>query len=197
MPPNRNKPPELNESQIKDENAKRFVQNVHKLTNKLIYVYQWNIDTSDTAPIGLYVDPTAVELVSSTLEGIGAAKLSLDNGVKFDLTTATGFQGAHFDMYHSGKINVQWQKGGRSKKSPDFANLALFDIIEVIAKTLKEQVSNGDKVNDDSDNEDYEEVKGKTNKAKQNNNKAKQNNSKAKQNNISDENHLKLPHQQP
>ena len=118
---------------------KLFIKNVKEVGKGHIYVYQWNIDKSETAPIGLVVDPTAVKVVCASLEEMGATKTTLNNGsgYKFDLTTLTGFQGAHLDIYHTGKINVQWQKGDKSKKSPDFANLALFNVVEIIAKALK------------------------------------------------------------
>ena len=89
----RSKPAELKESAVKDENAKLFIKNVKEVGKGHIYVYQWNIDKSKTAPIGLVVDPTAVKVVCASLEEMGATKTMLNNGsgYKFDLTTLTGF----------------------------------------------------------------------------------------------------------
>ena len=122
----RSKPPELKESAVKDEKAKRFIRNVKEIGKGLIYIYLWNVDKNESAPIGLIVEPNAVDTVCSALEDMGAPKSVLNvKDAKFDLTTVTGFH-AHLDIYHTGKINVQWQKGEKSKQSADFANLALF-----------------------------------------------------------------------
>ena len=167
----RSKPAELKESAVKDENAKLFIRNVKQAGKGHIYVYLWNIDKSETAPIGLVVDPTAVEVVCASLEEMGSTKTTLSNGsgFKFDLTTLTGFQGAHLDIYQTGKINVQWQKGDKSKKSPDFANLALFDVIELVARALKR-----------SSNEEKDEEDDETTFVKQNNKVKENNTSKSK-----------------
>ena len=161
----RNKPTELNESAVKDENAKRFVRNVKETGKGFIYVYLWNIDKNESAPIGLFVEPGAVDTVCAALEDMGAPKSVLNvKDAKFDLTSVTGFH-AHLDIYHTGKINVQWQKGEKSKKSADFANLALFDLIELIVQALKKK--NGE--TEDEEDKEITKVKENINKAKDNN----------------------------
>ena len=102
--------PELRESEVSDEKAKRFVRDVNDLGNGKIYIYTWNVDKSPHAPICLMVDPSLVTATCFCLEELGAQKTEIKDGVKFDLTTATGYQGSHMELYDTGRhhVNLQW-----------------------------------------------------------------------------------------
>ena len=172
------KPPELGEEKIESVKGKRFIRDVKSHSNGLIYVYQWNVDNSDTAPIGLYVDTKNVEAVCRNLEGAGAVKLPLQHGKKFDLSIPSGFQGAHIEIYNTGRMNVQWPRSGKDKKQMDFVN-SLIDVIEVMSSSIAKDKtapktsanSNAEKSSsknsnkrddddeDDNDDDDSDEIK--------------------------------------
>ena len=125
----RNKPPELHETQVKEEGAKRFIRSVKRIGNGYLFIYQWNVDKSDSAPIGLYAEPNLTGKIAASLEGLGARKTEIKDGSKFDLSTITGYPGSHMEMYSTGKINVQWPRP-KGKKALDFANTSLIELLD-------------------------------------------------------------------
>ena len=94
----RRKPPELEARHVKDESAKRFIHGVKEIGNGCLFVYQWNLDKSETAPIGLYVDANLTEEIACALETLGAKKTVIKDGSKLDLSTVTGFPGSHMEI---------------------------------------------------------------------------------------------------
>ena len=134
------KPPELKTDAVEAEKAKKLIENVKKIAEGSIYVYQWNVDQSEEAPLGLFTDPSKVEPVCDALEHMGATKTELNNnsGFKFNLSTITGFQGSHLELYKTGKMQVKWSKGGKTRKSADFIETAFLDVLDGIAKVLKD-----------------------------------------------------------
>ena len=127
---------ELQESRVSDERAKRFIRDVKNLGKGEIYVYLWNTDKSGQAPIGLLVDPSYVEATCSCLEDLGAPKSEIKDGFKFNLTSVTGYNGAHMEVYNTGRIIVHCPKGAKGEKITEFAATAFFDVVVFISKAL-------------------------------------------------------------
>ena len=73
------KPPELKTDKVSSEKAKKLIENVRSIAGDLIYVYQWNLDKNETAPLGLFVDPSKVEATCDALEHMGATKTDINN----------------------------------------------------------------------------------------------------------------------
>ena len=145
------KPPELGEEKIESVKGKRFIRDVKSHSNGLIYVYQWNVDNSETAPIGLYVDINNVQAVCSNLKGAGAVESPLQHGKKFDLSIPSGFQGAHIEIYNTGRMSVQWPRNGKDKKQMDFVN-SFVDVIEVMSSSIaKDKTAPKTPVNSDAE----------------------------------------------
>ena len=119
------KPPELRTEDVVSERAKKVIEDVKRIAEGSIYVYQWNIDKSDASPLGLYVDPPKVEATCDALEQMGSTKSEIKDGFKFDLNSVTGFQGSHMEIslgkstrvclksvlllcVSNGKLGVKW-----------------------------------------------------------------------------------------
>ena len=132
------KPPELRTEDVVSEGAKKVIEDVKRIAEGSIYVYQWNIDKSDASPLGLYVDPPKVEATCDALEQMGSTKSEIKDGFKFNLNLVTGFQGSHMEIYRSGKIQVKWPKQAKTRNTPDFVTSSFLDVIDGIAKVLKE-----------------------------------------------------------
>ena len=69
---------------------------------------------------------------------MGSTKTQIKNGFKFDLNSLTGFQGSHMQIYHMGRIQVQWPKGAKTRSSPDFVSTAFLDVLDGIVKTIRD-----------------------------------------------------------
>ena len=143
----RHKPPELTEAQLSSENGKKFVRDVKLMSKGLLYVYQWKVELSDAAPLGLFVEPHNTAKVCQNLEDAGAKRTEIQFGTKFDIATVSGFQGAHLEVYSSGKINVQWPRVGKEKKSPDFID-CFVDVIEIMSIGLSSSQINAKSANE-------------------------------------------------
>ena len=127
-------PAELKVDDVISERAKKLIRDVQRIAEGTVYVYQWNIDKSEAAPLGLYVEPPKIEKTCDTLELLGSTKSEIKDGFKFDLGSLTGFQGSHMEVYRSGKMQVQWPKAGKTRNAPDFIATAFLDVVDAIAK---------------------------------------------------------------
>ena len=136
------KPTELGEDQVESEKGKKFVRDVKASSKGEIYVYQWNTEKSETAPIGLFTEAENIKFICNDLEMAGAVKSTiqhagqLPHGTKFDLSTTTGFQGSHLEIYNTGRIIAHWPRGGKEKKNYGFVN-ALLDVVEIMSNAIE------------------------------------------------------------
>ena len=160
------KPPELTEEKIESEKGKRFARDVKSCSKGTIYVYQWNVEKSDASPIGLYVDANNIKGVCDNLEIVGAVKLPIQHGNKFDLSIVSGFQGAHVDVYNTGRMNVQWPRNGKDKNQTDFVN-SLVDVIEIMSSSFAKG-SNQSRKSVNSDKNENEAKKTKSSSSNSN-----------------------------
>ena len=127
----RSKPPELTEDSFGDAASIEFVGNLRRVTNGKIIIYKWNQDL-DASPLCLYIDQNEIEGVTNMLEEFGAPKASINSGIKFDLSTITGFPGSHIELFDSGRVTVNWPK---SKDKPDFKG-SFLDVVNSISNNL-------------------------------------------------------------
>ena len=145
----RNKPQELREDQVASERGKTFVREVKSVSGGSIFVYQWNLEHSDSSPLGLFVEPNNVAAVCKIIEESDAPRTHLQHGTnaphgaKFDIATLTGFQGAHMEIYNSGKINVQWPRG-KDNGTYEFVN-SFLDVVELMSGPITIKVLTGKK----------------------------------------------------
>ena len=61
------KPPELKTDDVVSEKAKKVIEDVRRISEGRIYVYQWNVDKSEAAPLGLFVEPPKIEKTCDAL----------------------------------------------------------------------------------------------------------------------------------
>ena len=130
------KPPELKEDAVDNERVKHVIRKIKDVSNGSVIVYQWNVDASKNAPLGLHIDPEHIKTACDAVGNYGGKKTEgKDGAIQFDMTDACGIPGNHLVFYKSGKIIVTLAEKGKGETPPkfDFCKTVLMDIVDDMA----------------------------------------------------------------